>query len=62
MMRRVEAAKTLLNATSTPMTEIALQLGFSEASSLSAGFSSGDGREPECVSPDCWLNYCCCAA
>jgi AraC family transcriptional regulator len=46
MMRRVEAAKTLLNATSIPMTEIALQLGFSEASSLSAGFRRVTGVSP----------------
>ncbi|MFZ1078969.1 MAG: AraC family transcriptional regulator, partial [Methylovirgula sp.] len=38
MSRRVEAAKNLLGGTATPVTEIALRLGFSEASSLSAGF------------------------
>jgi AraC family transcriptional regulator len=46
MMRRVEAAKTLLNTTTTPMTEIALRLGFSEASSLSAGFRRMTGVSP----------------
>jgi AraC family transcriptional regulator len=46
MMRRVEAAKALLNATSTSMTEIALRLGFSEASSLSAGFRRVTGVSP----------------
>ncbi len=46
MMRRVEAAKALLNATKTPMTEIALRLGFSEASSLSAGFRRMTGVSP----------------
>jgi AraC family transcriptional regulator len=46
MMRRVEAAKTLLNETTTPMTEIALRLGFSEASSLSAGFRRMTGVSP----------------
>jgi len=46
MMRRVEAAKALLNATTTPMTEIALRLGFSEASSLSAGFRRVTGVSP----------------
>ena len=46
MMRRVEAAKALLNATTTPMMEIALRLGFSEASSLSAGFRRVTGVSP----------------
>lgn len=46
MMRRVEAAKTLLSETATPMTEIALRLGFSEASSLSAGFRRMTGVSP----------------
>ncbi len=46
MMRRVEAAKALLNTTKTPMTEIALRLGFSEASSLSAGFRRMTGVSP----------------
>ncbi len=46
MMRRVEAAKELLNTTKTPMTEIALRLGFSEASSLSAGFRRMTGVSP----------------
>ncbi len=46
MIRRVEAAKNLLGATSTPVTEIALRLGFSEASSLSAGFRRLTGVSP----------------
>jgi AraC family transcriptional regulator len=46
MSRRVEAAKNLLGGTATPVTEIALQLGFSEASSLSAGFRRLTGVSP----------------
>jgi AraC family transcriptional regulator len=46
MMRRVEAAKMLLNETTTPMTEIAMRLGFSEASALSAGFKRMTGVSP----------------
>lgn len=46
MARRVEAAKNLLGGTQTPVTEIALQLGFSEASSLSAGFRRLMGVSP----------------
>lgn len=46
MMRRVETAKNLLGGTATPVTEIALQLGFSEASSLSAGFRRMTGVSP----------------
>jgi AraC family transcriptional regulator len=46
MSRRVEAARNLLASTTTPMTEIALQLGFSEASSLSAGFRRMTGMSP----------------
>jgi AraC family transcriptional regulator len=44
--RRIEAAKNLLGSTATPVTEIALQLGFSEASSLSAGFRRVMGVSP----------------
>lgn len=46
MMRRMEAAKNLLGGTQTPVTQIALQLGFSEASSLSAGFRRLIGVSP----------------
>ncbi|MGB2730469.1 MAG: AraC family transcriptional regulator [Methylovirgula sp.] len=46
MSRRVEAAKNLLGGTATPVTEIALRLGFSEASSLSAGFRRLTGVSP----------------
>jgi AraC family transcriptional regulator len=46
MTRRMEAAKNLLGETETPVTEIALQLGFSEASSLSAGFRRLIGISP----------------
>lgn len=46
MSRRVEAAKNLLGGTATPVTEIALRLGFSEASSLSAGFRRLTGASP----------------
>ncbi|MFZ3177437.1 MAG: AraC family transcriptional regulator [Methylovirgula sp.] len=46
MSRRVEAAKNLLGGTATPVTEIALRLGFSEASSLSAGFHRLTGASP----------------
>jgi AraC family transcriptional regulator len=46
MGRRVEAAKGLLGGTATPVTEIALRLGFSEASSLSAGFRRLTGLSP----------------
>ncbi len=46
MMRRMEAAKNLLGGTETQVTEIALQLGFSEASSLSAGFRRLIGVSP----------------
>jgi AraC family transcriptional regulator len=46
MTRRVEAAKNLLGETQTSVTEIALQLGFSEASSLSAGFRRLIGVSP----------------
>jgi AraC family transcriptional regulator len=46
MSRRVETAKNLLGSTATPVTEIALQLGFSEASSLSAGFRRLTGVSP----------------
>lgn len=45
MARRVEAAKNLLS-TATPVSEIALRLGFSEASSLSAGFRRLAGVSP----------------
>jgi AraC family transcriptional regulator len=46
MTRRIEAAKNLLGGTQTPVTEIALQVGFSEASSLSAGFRRLIGVSP----------------
>ncbi len=46
MTRRIEAAKNLLGGTEAPVTEIALQLGFSEASSLSAGFRRLIGVSP----------------
>lgn len=46
MTRRVEAAKNLLGNTQAPITDIALQLGFSEASSLSAGFRRVMGVSP----------------
>lgn len=46
MSRRVETAKNLLGGTATSVTEIALRLGFSEASSLSAGFRRLTGVSP----------------
>lgn len=46
MARRIDAAKNLLGSTATPVTEIALQLGFSETSSLSAGFRRCTGVSP----------------
>ncbi len=46
MMRRIEATKLLLGKTSVPVTEIALRLGFSETSSLTAGFRRLTGVSP----------------
>lgn len=46
MTRRIEAARDLLGKTEIPVTDIALRLGFSEASSLSAGFRRITGTSP----------------
>jgi AraC family transcriptional regulator len=46
MQRRIEATKILLGKTSTPVTEIALRLGFSETSSFTAGFRRVTGQSP----------------
>lgn len=46
MLRRIEATKILLGRTSEPITEIALRLGFSETSALTAGFRRVTGQSP----------------
>ena len=44
--RRIEHAKTLLANRATSVTEIALELGFSETSSLTAAFRRATGMTP----------------